>query len=68
MIETASIDKELLVDEVMAAIDEGDDERLRDALADLHPADSANLVASRAIIGGSRRPLSAAPADLEWAD
>ena len=46
MIETAVIDKEQLVDEVMSAIDEGDDARLRDALADLHPADSANLVAS----------------------
>jgi magnesium transporter len=46
MIETAVIDKEQLVEEVMSAIDEGDDDRLRDALADLHPADSANLVAS----------------------
>jgi len=46
MIETAAIDKEQLVEEVMSAIDEGDDDRLRDALADLHPADSANLVAS----------------------
>ncbi len=46
MTDTATIDKEQLVDEVMAAIGQGDDERLRDALADLHPADSANLVAS----------------------
>ena len=46
MIETAAIDKEQLVEEVMSAIDKGDNDRLRDALADLHPADSANLVAS----------------------
>lgn len=46
MIETATMDKEQLVEEVMSAIDAGDDARLRDTLADLHPADSANLVAS----------------------
>jgi len=46
MIETAATNEEQLVEEVMSAIDEGDDDRLRDALADLHPADSANLVAS----------------------
>jgi magnesium transporter len=46
MTETAARDEEQLVEAVMSAIDEGDDDRLRDALADLHPADSANLVAS----------------------
>jgi magnesium transporter len=46
MIEMAVIDEEQLVEAVMSAIDDGDDDRLRDALADLHPADSANLVAS----------------------
>jgi magnesium transporter len=46
MIETAAVDKEQLVEEVMSAIDKGDNDRLRDALAELHPADSANLVAS----------------------
>ena len=38
--------EEPLVGEVIHAIDQGDGESLRAALADLHPAESANLVES----------------------
>jgi magnesium transporter len=46
MIETGPITEGQLVDEVMSAIDRGDEQRLRETLADLHPAERANLVAS----------------------
>jgi len=46
MVDSTAIDKEQLVDEVMTAIGEGDEARLRETLADLHPADSAHLVSS----------------------
>jgi len=44
--DSATIEKEQLVEEVMSALDEGNEARLREALAELHPADSAHLVCS----------------------